>query len=554
MRVDKGLSKERIRMSLASSRSLGDRSLGQHRNPVRVAVGSTGSIGCKVSLVLLCLLGFFVLLHSLLPLRTTIQIGADEGFELAKITLSLKGYKFYTEVWNDQPLLHTFLTTQVYKYLFSSVLGPRLVTSAFAVLLLTSVFFLSLRIGGLLIAVVATTLLIASPGFLELSSSCMVEIPALAPAVGALCLLLVGHQTKWHVAEILAGALFAAALQIKFIGAVYLPLVALTLWLRGWDIRPNAVVSDSRVKSAGAIVRSSPIKGIAAPLVFFAVSLATCFVAINYLVSEGSYWLQLKQSWSAHFASAKSFEYGSPADHPFGWGIFLKNWDITIPAAFGIIILSRQVRKTPAAIIPLAWIVLTVVVFATHKPWWSYYYVHNAVPLCLCAAAGMEAFRQRVNWRQSPALSVFIALYAICALPWMSTRIYLQAAGIRHSPQTYSSLVLNEIERFKPFSKLIYTDQPVFSFYAGIPMPPNLAIVSLKRLWSGDMTNDRIAAELWNTKPGVILLANDTRALPFDDLLASEYGLVYMDDKHRLYAQKAMIAQTKRQAKAGSPQ
>lgn len=95
MRVDKGLSKERIRMSLASSRSPGDRSLGQHRNPVRVAAGSTRSIGCKVSLVFLCLLGFFVLLHSLLPLRTTIQIGADEGFELAKITLSLKGYKFY---------------------------------------------------------------------------------------------------------------------------------------------------------------------------------------------------------------------------------------------------------------------------------------------------------------------------------------------------------------------------------------------------------------------------------------------------------------------------
>jgi hypothetical protein len=79
----------------------------------------------------------------------------------------------------------------------------------------------------------------------------------------------------------------------------------------------------------------------------------------------------------------------------------------------------------------------------------------------------------------------------------------------------------------------------------GIPVPPKLGIVPLKRLWSGDLTNAKITAELWEIKPGVILLGNGARALPFDDLLTAEYRLVYQDDKLRLYAQKAVIAQAK---------
>src|SRR6266496_695148 len=98
---------------------------------------------CRNSLKALAILGLFlvgfVLVQCFLPLRTAIKMGADEDFELAKATLWLKCYHFYTEVWNDQPLLHTFLITQVLKHLSLSVLGPRLVTSAFAILLLTSI-------------------------------------------------------------------------------------------------------------------------------------------------------------------------------------------------------------------------------------------------------------------------------------------------------------------------------------------------------------------------------------------------------------------------------
>ena len=60
---------------------------------------------------------------SILPLRTAILIGADEGFEVAKATLSLNGYKVYTDVWNDQPPLHTFLVTETLWHFSSTMLA-----------------------------------------------------------------------------------------------------------------------------------------------------------------------------------------------------------------------------------------------------------------------------------------------------------------------------------------------------------------------------------------------------------------------------------------------
>src|SRR5947207_10183283 len=98
----------------------------------------------KHGLALFGVLVAFGALEFLVPIRTTVQIGADEGFELAKATLCLKGYKLYTDVWTDHPPLHTFLITEVLRNLTPSVAGPRLVTVAFATILLTSMFVMLL--------------------------------------------------------------------------------------------------------------------------------------------------------------------------------------------------------------------------------------------------------------------------------------------------------------------------------------------------------------------------------------------------------------------------
>jgi len=103
------------------------------------------------------------------------------------------------------------------------------------------------------------------------------------------------------------------------------------------------------------------------------------------------------------------------------------------------------------------------------------------------------------------------SLFALASIVWVGARIYGQVVDMRASPRTYSSYVLKKIERYKPFTTFMFTDQPIYSFHAGLPVPPHLAMLSLKRMWTGEMTNERVAAELESVKPGIILWRNDSK-------------------------------------------
>lgn len=234
------------------------------------------------------LVALFVSLQCLLPLGSAVKIGADEDYELSKATLCLKGFHLYTQIWNDQPPLDTFVLTQILKHVSLSVLGPRLLTVSCAVLLLASTFALVRRASGALAAVLATAMFVASPGFLELSASCMQEIPALAPAVAGLASLWTGGSYPWFRREILSGILLGFALQMKLLDALYLPVAALILWLRS--------------RESGL-----PLLGCFKSWFVFGMSVLTSFVALNYLTGN-SLLIQFQQSWSAHFAANRSFE------------------------------------------------------------------------------------------------------------------------------------------------------------------------------------------------------------------------------------------------------
>ena len=504
------------------------------------------ALGEPVVVLGLMLVGF-VALQCCLPLATAVKIGADEDYELSKAVLCLNGHRLYTEVWSDQPPLYVSLLTVILKHLSPAILGPRLLTTASTLLLLGSLFLLVLKTNGRLAAALATGLLMASPGFLELSSSAMQEIPALAPAAAALCVLLVCPAGKWRANVILGGILFAVALQMKLIGIVYLPLAFLILVLRRLRLPGATEDADGgiRASSAGAadgvpMQSKSLAVAIAADILLCGAVIALGFACLNWL-TDNPLGIQLQQAWAAHFAPAQSLEYGSPAEHSFDWSVLPKNWDTLLPAVVGIVLLFGRARRRPSlAWLPLAWMGLTLAVFSTHRPWWAYYYVHNSLPLCWCAAVGLAAAWEYARAARGPRPALILGVFALCALPWLGARLYLQASGIRQVPKLYNCRALKEIERFKPFTQFMFADQPIYSFHSGIPVPPRLAILSLKRFWTGEMSNARLVSELEAVRPGLMLLVNDPGERCFQDLLNGDYQLVYEDAASRLYALKSI--------------
>lgn len=555
------------------------------------------SLGPIATLVAL-LLGFLII-ESFVPMGSAVQIGADEGFELAKATLCVKGHHLYTEVWNDQPPLHTFLVTGILKHASLSVLGPRLLTVGFSVLLLTAVFVIVSRVSGVLVASLTTGMIIASPGFVELSSSCMLEIPALATVLASIAVLSCGQElalspalspkereigttpsSKGHVLVVVAGVVFGLGLQMKLVPVVYLPLAALVILLRGWNGRDS-------------IWRLIPRMAV------FGASLVMAYVVSDLLIERGAYLTHFGQSWKSHFGAVKpSSEYGSPSQHPFDWGVLWKNWDVTVPAMVGVGVLLARLRKKPedsgraeadrknftggregnggvretAAMLqglPLIWLALTFVVFGIHRPWWAYYYLHTAIPLCWCAGIGIELLYKNVKrWMglegsgrhavegarglraSTPAfrrvlVTGSICLFGVCSIVWMSARVYLQVTNLRAGPKIDSSPIIGQMQRFGPFTDWLYADKPVYSFHSGIPVVPSLGVMPVKRLWSGEMDNAGIHRQLEEYKPGLMVLINDGRDVPFKDLLDAEYQMVYMDSDNRLYALKEIVREAR---------
>ncbi|MGO8928028.1 MAG: hypothetical protein ACLQU3_14245 [Limisphaerales bacterium] len=508
-----------------------------------LVAGKVKAVFGRPVVVLGLMLVAFVALQCCLPLATAVKIGADEDYELSKAVLCLNGHRLYTEVWSDQPPLYVSLLTVILKHLSPAILGPRLLTTASTLLLLGFFFLLVLKTNGRLAAALATSLLMASPGFLELSSSAVQEIPALAPVAAALGVLVVCPAGRWRANVILGGLLFAVALQMKLIGVVYLPLALLILVLRRLRL-PGGTKDDDggiRTNSAGAAhgvsIRSTPLAmAIAADMLLYGAVIALGFACLNWLTGN-PLGIQLQQGWAAHFAPAQSLEYGSPAQHSFDWSVLAKNWDTSLPALVGIVLLFRRAWRRPSLTwLPLAWLGLTLAVFSTHRPWWAYYYIHNALPLCWCAAVGLAAAWEYARAARRPAPALILGAFALCALPWLGARLYLQASGIRHVPKLYNCRALKEVERFKPFTQYLFTDQPIYSFHSGIPVPPRLAILSLKRFWTGEMSNARLVSELEATRPGLMLLVNDPGERCFQELLNSHYQLVYEDAASRLYA------------------
>jgi hypothetical protein len=94
--------------------------------------------------------------------------------------------------------------------------------------------------------------------------------------------------------------------------------------------------------------------------------------------------------------------------------------------------------------------------------------------------------------------------------------------------------------QFKPFARWLYAKEPVYSFHAGIPLPPDLGVVMLKRPWSGEMSDARIGAELRSMRPGLVLLRTDSAARVFRELLVREYQLVYQGGGCRLYVHRSI--------------
>lgn len=421
-----------------------------------------------------------LLLFASLPLGSAIQFGGDEGYELMKAYLQTRGFPLYREIWSDQPPVFTLLLDWAFRLFGVSALAARSVTAGFTLLLFLCLYQMVRARLGALAAWFAAFFLLAAPVVLEISVSAMQEVPALAMGMLSAGLLFQWARRPHSCWLWASGAAMGVALEIKFIVALMVPAMLVELALltqanHGPAWRRKAFVSLFQWSLAALLM----------------------FGAIGWIWGQGS----LQASLSAHFgtpAPALTDIGGErPDDFALSPALFLQHADATLPALAGLL-LALWRRQFRASAFPLIWLLTALAVHSAHRPWWPYYYLHFAIPIAWLAgsAAGemvgvvsmlLKGFRFNLGatstWRT-------LLLCGLIALPLARSlsRLELNVRDLRQRPRVEASAIIAKMKERASATHWAYADNPVYVFHAGLTTPPGLAVVTLKRFWSGQIT------------------------------------------------------------------
>ena len=468
-----------------------------------------------------------IFLYYLLPLGTAVQFGGDEGYQLITGFLMSKGYALYTPIWNDQPPVHVLLLKWLFQHWGPSILAARLMAAGFGLVLFGTFFQLvRQRLAGRT-ALLATLFLVSGPAIFELSVSAMQEVPAFALALVSVWLLFQwSHKRRWGWL-LVSGAVMGVALGIKLTAVLVVPAMLVEVWLA--FNRPRAPVL---------------MKPAALAILTWIITTGLIFAGITLLWGQGSF----QTSFRSHFAEHAITGLARPEDFPLPFSLFWDHAECTGAAIVGLILVSRRRQWRPFAL-PLVMLATVMFIHLFHRPWWGYYYLHLAIPLAwLAGFAVNEAlthvsrllarsqldFASSKTW-QGVGLCALVALVLVRA----EGRLESGVKNLRERERVETSPILAKMKENAGRTHWVYVQYPheIYPFQAQLLMPPELALVTLKRFWSDQISEAQIIEICRHYQPEQVLL----KAEPLSDAwqaFLSPYTIVYQDKDFVLYVLK----------------
>jgi hypothetical protein len=454
------------------------------------------------------------------------QWDADEGINLMKALMLNAGYPLYSRIWADQPPGFTVLLAMAFCLFGTSVEVGRALTALHSAVALLAVAWLVGELGGnWLGALAAVGLLAIAPNFFWAARAVMIGLPALALTALAVAAALAYARTGQRRWLVVAGLVFAAGLLEKLIYSyVALPIALAVAWRRppgAWLRERRAVAGDLVLLGASGAV---PI--LLTLLAFDPRAMLPQVVGI-FLDAQSTYTLRIASNWG------KLTRY-----------LLIDNFGLLGLAGYGLAWLVWQ-RSRGAAVV-VSWLALTVIALLTHVPIWP---KHHFLPLLLlaCVLAGLavshlaRALRDLAGRRFRPLLLVAGALaVALCVagLDWMlaidgylfEARSY-ETKRTRRLPADRSYLSAAEAIRYLQSTVapggFIVTDYPILAFRAGLQMPPELIVISGKRVDVGALSS-RDLIRFTRDYPVAAVVPWDEKLVTFTGFMA------WLESRYRL--------------------
>jgi hypothetical protein len=486
-----------------------------------------------------------VLLAASLPLGSAIQFGADEGMELSKALIYAEHPSLVARLWNDQPALYTELLSAAFKLFSPTILVARLVAVAFGALIIISIWGIVSELADKTAGVWAAIFFLLSPRVLTLLVSTMIELPAFALALASFWTVLVARRKGSRPLLAASALLYGCALNIKLTAVVMLPAVCLH-WLLFESNSPRDARPDGRFGGAGN-TRGSWFEALK-PLACWLAAVGAAWVLLLWAIPGGANWNLL---WGSHARSGGAFLARNPVVYGFPRGeYFAAHAEGTLGTILGCCVLVYATRWR-ALLFPVSFALVALVLHSYHRPWWWYYWLHFAVPMSMLSGMGLRALAAlaaegppRARAGGVRALCCLTAIACLAATTGLQAvpRVAAAYSALRNAPSIQSSSLLKEVLKHKARARWLYSLDAKYSFFSQIPSPPELAVLPLKRFYSGGITFAQILAWLKEYKVGEILLtAEPDPDGQWSRFLAANYVRVFHQEGCALYIAKAIL-------------
>jgi 4-amino-4-deoxy-L-arabinose transferase-like glycosyltransferase len=420
---------------------------------------------------------------------------ADEGLNLLKAYLMAGGHGLYSEIYSDQAPFFTWVLALAMGTFGPESAAPGAIALCCGTAALLGASATAAQVAGRGAAVLCAVLLLVTAPFLKFASAVVLTTPALALGTWSLFLGMrsaTSGSPRWAAAS---GCLLGLAVTTKVAYLYLSPITLMAVWLA-----PAGRPRGARATAAGAWA-----VGLAVPV--GAVMLASPLRSMS------------SQLFAPHLAALGVF--GQQAADARRAMLLAPGMVLTyLAAGMGLWSVHRAGSRHHAAVLA-AWLGVVALWMLVHRPLWAHHLPDLLVPVSVVVSAGAMT-----SWRVRPALppgrARWLALLPV-ALWAMATAGH--AANHQYWRRWYDSpserslrAVAQAIETASVSTDRVVVDRPILAFWAQRRTPPELAVISNKRLQTGGITDGLLTAALERFSPRVVCLCTQ-RLSRFRDFL-----------------------------------
>lgn len=416
----------------------------------------------------------------------------DEGVNLIKAQLMSRGHKLYRDIWSDQPPLFSHILEAWNRCGLgrNAVESGRILAALFGGVTLGAFYLVMRKHTKTLAALAGVVCLAWSNDFLRLSHSVMIGLPSLAFAICAWALL--PRHKRSIPLFCLAGILFGLAVMTKLSALLFLPFI---LW---------SLPEGNR--------RASP---------WFMVSAALAVGIIGFV--SGSF--SSDQLTASHF-SASSAHPDLRKSAQFVARFFRDDGELFLLGGLIVLVPWAQRPRRISWLLPLVWTFTGAAVLCLHSPVWYHHRLLITPALAWWAAVGVNTFLKTIS--SLPGFHrTACARVGLCIMLLASARCFykvpraLEAATSDRCPE--GPAILAKLQAVNAHS--FYSSHAIFTVYGGWETPPELAVMTSKRISSGVASEDWVLERLLVHKPDQLLLsAKKGKSIPRN--LQAQYSAI----------------------------